>query len=546
MWQPLERYVINLCAEAPTPISSITQVEIAIRELRLYARKEGLNEIPGWRNTDIYALFRCLSIQNIVTLFEYVLAESRIILLSSHTSMLHLASHALLALIYPLKWSAVFIPVLPVRLIQALEAPCPYIVGIERRYDNVELPQDDFVLVDLDENVIESTAPPTQLPRQQRKKLLALLQIAAQHHTRYGVSVGPPAYAQETYPNNVFCSENTSVFTQRPAQSTLPALVSLNSTSFGSINSISSTRPLVLNAFLQARASNSRGSEYQHRPGTSSTSGNSRMTSPPSPRLSPVSTQFPIPSTPISGQFPMAPSTPVSRSDSGLALQATLREKRSQHFESSSRRSSSFGLDRFERITTARRPSQPFLHISTPSSSTLNSDFRATSTYAPSVYAQSTLAASTIMPGIPTMPVINSATCQCAEGHIMQISPMDEERSLCAVCDEAGHVGDQMLRCTGCSLISHSRCAPEISIVCPNAFRPDQVRAAFVRCFASLFYTYRRFLCFASHEQRKNGLLYSMNIDGFIKSLPHDCGEFMGMLRNTQGKFRLRARPLSY
>jgi hypothetical protein len=133
------------------------------------------------------------------------------------------------------------------------------------------------------------------------------------------------------------------------------------------------------------------------------------------------------------------------------------------------------------------------------------------------------------------MPIVNSATCQCAEGHILQISPMDEERSLCAVCDEAGHVGDQMLRCTGCSMVSHSRCAPEISIVCPNAFRPDQVRAAFVRCFASLFYTYRRFLCFADHEQRKNGLLYSMNIDGFIKSLPHDCSEFMGMLRNTQG-----------
>lgn len=50
MWQPLERYVVNLCAEAPSPDSSKTQVEIAIRELRLYARKEALNEIPQSRN----------------------------------------------------------------------------------------------------------------------------------------------------------------------------------------------------------------------------------------------------------------------------------------------------------------------------------------------------------------------------------------------------------------------------------------------------------------------------------------------------------------
>lgn len=86
MWQPLERYVVNLCAEALSPISSKTQVEVSIRELRLFARKEAVNEIPGSRNvqqpvpneslytdggqTDLYALFRALSIPNIVVLLE--------------------------------------------------------------------------------------------------------------------------------------------------------------------------------------------------------------------------------------------------------------------------------------------------------------------------------------------------------------------------------------------------------------------------------------------------------------------------------------------
>jgi hypothetical protein len=50
MWQPLESYVVNLCAEAPSPISSKTQVEVAIRELKLFARKEAINELPGSRN----------------------------------------------------------------------------------------------------------------------------------------------------------------------------------------------------------------------------------------------------------------------------------------------------------------------------------------------------------------------------------------------------------------------------------------------------------------------------------------------------------------
>ena len=50
MWQPLERYVVNLCAEALSPISSKTQVEVSVRDLRLFARKEALNELPGSRN----------------------------------------------------------------------------------------------------------------------------------------------------------------------------------------------------------------------------------------------------------------------------------------------------------------------------------------------------------------------------------------------------------------------------------------------------------------------------------------------------------------
>ncbi|KAB2578976.1 DENN domain containing protein [Lasiodiplodia theobromae] len=414
MWQPLERYVVNLCAEALSPMSSITQVELAVRELRMYARKEAANELPGSRNTDIYALFRSLSIQNIVTLFEYVLSEGRIILLSSHTSMLHLASAAITHLLYPFKWAGVFIPVLPVRLIQALEAPCPYIVGIERRYENVELPEDDFVLVDLDQDVIESTAPPVPLPRQQRRKLISLLQLAAPHHIKYGVPTGPPAYAVDAFPYDSYSSENTAIFTHKAPRATLA------------------------------------------------------------------------------------------------------------HY---------FGP---ERMNTLRRPSQPILgHSSNLSTSTLGTEFRPPgSSYAPSVYAQSTLAASTVMPNAFSAPVRNSDTTQWCEGHCMQWRPNDE-RATCSICDEKAE--DGMFRCTGCSVIAHPRCLNQICLVCPSAFLPDQVRAAFVRCFASLLYTYRRFLGAPSSDQKKSGLMYSFNIDGFMRSMPSENQEYFTMLRETQG-----------
>ena len=328
MWQPLERYVINLCAEAPCPQSSATQVEIGIREMRMYARKDAANEIPGSRNVDLYPLFRCLTLSNIITLFEYVLSESRIILLSSHTSMLHLAVAAITHLLYPLKWASILIPVLPARLIQALDAPCPYVVGIERRYECLEYPEDDFVLVDLDNNSIESTGPPISLPKQQRRKLMSLLQVAAPHHSRFGIPPGPPAYAIESFPFDAFSSENPTIFNHRPQPSTLATLVGLNSASFADMAGFGSCRLQIYNAFLQSRATSS----YRQESPSASSIGRQSI-SPPSPKESPVSLNF-----------PPVPTTPVSRNDSGYALQANLREKRSGYLDNASKRSSSVGL----------------------------------------------------------------------------------------------------------------------------------------------------------------------------------------------------------
>ncbi|CAG8389461.1 unnamed protein product [Penicillium salamii] len=518
LWQPLEQYVMNLCTEAFAPISSKTQVELAIRELRLFARKEAPNEIPGSRNTDLYSLFRTLSVPNILILFEYALTEARIIFLSSHTSMLYLATRALVDLLFPLEWTGVLIPVLPARLIQALEAPCPYIVGIERRYEKVELPTDDFVLIDLDNNMIESTFQPTPLPRHQRRKLLSLLQLAAPQHGRCHVPTGPPAYAVETYPWDAFMSESKATFTSKAPATNLAKYVGLNSSAFGSTAVVpGSYSPPIFNVFAHARneAGPSRGysSRGNERPGTSSTLRASA--SPPSPRES----------SPTSGFFPPPPPTPSSRNDSGMALQASLREKRSGHFDATSRRSSSFGM--------SRRPSAPFLgHTSNLSVTTLNTEYGGGSTYAPSVYAQSTIAASTIVPQSFVQPFGNNEGTCWVEGHFFQVQMWDE-KLICAICDEQAE--DGMYKCSSCRLTVHNRCASMVCLPCDAAFHPDQVRAAFVRCFASLFYTYKKFLAPASSDKKKQGLYYTFNAEAFMKSLPSEHADYIAILQQTQG-----------
>ncbi|KKY28643.1 putative ddenn domain-containing protein [Phaeomoniella chlamydospora] len=509
MWAPLERYVINLCTEAPSPLSSKTQVEVSIRELRMYARKEAINELPGSRNTDLYPLFRSLSIPNIVVLFEYLLSEARIILISSHTSMLYAMTRAVMDLLFPFKWAGVLIPILPARLLQALHAPTPYLIGIEKRYENYELPEDDFVIVDLDTDVIESTAQPIPLPRQQRRKLVSLLQLAAPLHYRFGVKPGPPLYCIETYPFDAFSSESPSLFSTSTPSTNLAKFVNLNSTSFGATATQgTSPKPPLFNVFSTTKTTKSSGND---RPRTSSTS---RTSSPP--QLSPVSGNFP----------PLPPMTPISRNDSGFALQATLREKRSGYFDEKSRRSSSFGTQE-----ARRRPSIPFLgHSSNLSVTNLNSDIP-NSGYAPSTYAQSTLAASTIMPQVLMQPVRNTETTSWVEGHCLQWRANDD-RSMCSVCEEKSDSG--MYRCSGCGITVHTQCGGLLSLPCPVAFYPDQVRAAFVRCFASLLFTYRKHMGPPTSQQRKNGFLYSFDMNGFLKSLPSENADYVAMLQQTQ------------
>lgn len=521
-WQPLERYVVNLCTEAFNPLGSKTQVELGVRELRLYARKEADNEIPGSRTIDIYALFRCLSLENIVALFEYAMAESRIIFLSSHASMLHLACHALANLLYPLKWASIFIPILPARLLSALEAPCPYIVGIERRYDNIELPEDDYVLVDLDKDTIDATSQPVRLPRQARRKLMSLLQVAAPHKLRYGVATGPPPYAMESFPYDAFSTENGSLFRTSTPKSTLGKWVSQSSSGFGEADPPNEIQPPIFNAFASAHVENGKSD----RPSTSK----SGKTSPQS-SVSPVSINFP----------PM-PSTPVSRSDSGFALASTLREKRSGHFgEEKMRRSSSFGVDKHPPF---QKPGMPFLNghqanlsISAISVESQNSVIGGANGgygggYAPSTYAQSTLAASTIMPSMQIQPVRNTETTVWVEGHCFNYMPKDNT-SMCTICNDLAE-GDGVYRCTGCKIVSHGRCLGYCSLICPEAFHADRVRAAFVRCLASLLYTYRKYLGRPSKQQKSNGQLYAFDMDGFIKSLPHDQHDYAAMMRETQ------------
>ncbi|XP_011744809.2 DENN domain-containing protein 1B isoform X8 [Macaca nemestrina] len=91
-------------------------------------------------------------------LYASMLHERRIVITSSKLSTLTACIHGSAALLYPMYWQHIYIPVLPPHLLDYCCAPMPYLIGIHssliERVKNKSL--EDVVMLNVDTNTLES------------------------------------------------------------------------------------------------------------------------------------------------------------------------------------------------------------------------------------------------------------------------------------------------------------------------------------------------------------------------------------------------------
>ncbi|XP_059584415.1 DENN domain-containing protein 1B isoform X3 [Alligator mississippiensis] len=116
----------------------------------------GLPTIPESRNLTEY--FVAVDVNNMLQLYASMLHERRIIITSSKLSTLTACVHGSAALIYPMYWQHIYIPVLPPHLLDYCCAPMPYLIGVHlsliEKVKNRSL--DDVVLLNVDTNTLET------------------------------------------------------------------------------------------------------------------------------------------------------------------------------------------------------------------------------------------------------------------------------------------------------------------------------------------------------------------------------------------------------
>ncbi|KAM9642805.1 DENN domain-containing protein 1A isoform 2-T2 [Trichechus inunguis] len=115
-----------------------------------------LPSIPENRNLTEY--FVAVDVNNMLHLYASMLYERRILIICSKLSTLTACIHGSAAMLYPMYWQHVYIPVLPPHLLDYCCAPMPYLIGIHlslmEKVRNMAL--DDVVVLNVDTNTLET------------------------------------------------------------------------------------------------------------------------------------------------------------------------------------------------------------------------------------------------------------------------------------------------------------------------------------------------------------------------------------------------------
>ncbi|XP_038637772.1 DENN domain-containing protein 1A-like isoform X7 [Scyliorhinus canicula] len=150
-WKELLETLYNL----PLPEPGST-VHLSVHSYFTTPDTRELPSIPENRNLTEY--FVAVDVNNMLHLYASMLYERRVLISCSKLSTLTACIHGSAAMLYPMFWQHVYIPVLPPHLLDYCCAPMPYLIGVHsslmEKVRNMAL--EDVVILNVDNNTLET------------------------------------------------------------------------------------------------------------------------------------------------------------------------------------------------------------------------------------------------------------------------------------------------------------------------------------------------------------------------------------------------------
>uniref|UniRef100_A0A8C4FDV1 DENN domain-containing protein 5B n=1 Tax=Dicentrarchus labrax TaxID=13489 RepID=A0A8C4FDV1_DICLA len=161
---PLESYIHNILYEVPLPPPG--------RSLRFHGvqgpiicQRPGPGELP-LGEYPLGEAFSLLGVDNMVQLFTCALLETQVLLCSQDYQRLMTVAEGITTLLFPFQWQHIYLPIVSAPLHHLLDAPVPFLIGIQRREgaqrSSFHLPHEaNLCFVDIDNHCVEA---PEDLP----------------------------------------------------------------------------------------------------------------------------------------------------------------------------------------------------------------------------------------------------------------------------------------------------------------------------------------------------------------------------------------------
>ncbi|ETI43094.1 hypothetical protein F443_11876 [Phytophthora nicotianae P1569] len=194
----VESIIFNFLEQIRIPTANSTQTTFKLAETTCLL--SGFQpSLPLFFPTevDFTLLFQCLNPENIVkVVYGYLLTEKKVVLTSANRPILTHVAETLRALLHPFVFQQVYIPLLPLSLVEFICAPVPFFMGVRSDQRLERLVAEGVILVDLDNNDIRvplNEALPLLTDVKSRKLLHTLRKLSiwsASQRTRHSFGHG--------------------------------------------------------------------------------------------------------------------------------------------------------------------------------------------------------------------------------------------------------------------------------------------------------------------------------------------------------------------
>ena len=144
---PIEKIIENLLIELPVPPRGVTTVKYFLNEEERTIKQNEMNELP-LLDVNLKIIFLDFEIKDIITIYNYIFLESRILFFSKNIEILNNYIYGLLALLYPFQYQYQIVTILPEQNFEIIESITPFIAGINKSYEEDFFVKNNFVLSD--------------------------------------------------------------------------------------------------------------------------------------------------------------------------------------------------------------------------------------------------------------------------------------------------------------------------------------------------------------------------------------------------------------